>query len=347
MTFLVFAACRNALGGRRGAAFQGAPSGNPPVSGFADFRDLNFGNGITECPQAGMNVEPSRSTGGARSIRSSSSATAATIAGRIPSTAASRRTRRRSTSTRPNSKNIVRAQNDYRLRFRLVRVRRQLRRRPDLVRRIIPFPSTTRSAQNRLRVSGGDPVSSSTAPASCTTRSINFNRDDDDNGISVQPLDERRLHVESCPACRSDRRRPPDDIESCGGPGDPRMPGDGAVIYSSEPTARRDTRTSASPFDDKEYMAAGPRPPGVTPVCFSADRQDGDSGRQRRLSERHHRRRSPLRHVDEVRHPPWPRGPQVEDRISYSDDQAARGRPEGDQRQRAVLRVRVRRRDHM
>ena len=58
---------------------------------------------------------------------------------------------------------------------------------------------------------------------------------------------------------------PPNQDEEavCGGVGDPRQPGDGVITWNQDPTPG--TFDGDAPFDDKNWMAAGPRPAGVAP----------------------------------------------------------------------------------
>jgi hypothetical protein len=58
----------------------------------------------------------------------------------------------------------------------------------------------------------------------------------------------------------------PDDAV-CGGTGDVRQPGDGVITWNRDPTPGN--FNGDAPFDDKNWMAAGPRPQGVDPVCFT------------------------------------------------------------------------------
>jgi hypothetical protein len=57
-----------------------------------------------------------------------------------------------------------------------------------------------------------------------------------------------------------------DTAARCGGNGDVRRPGDGVVNYTPDPD---NTLNGSVPFNDKNYMTAGPRPAGVTPTCFA------------------------------------------------------------------------------
>jgi hypothetical protein len=60
---------------------------------------------------------------------------------------------------------------------------------------------------------------------------------------------------------------PDPDNAVCGGVGDPRQPADGVITFNEDPTPG--TFDGDAPFDDKNWMAAGPRPDGVAPVCFT------------------------------------------------------------------------------
>ncbi len=68
-------------------------------------------------------------------------------------------------------------------------------------------------------------------------------------------------------ADRESQDTPEPDDAVCGGVGDPRQPGDGVITWNQDPTPG--TFDGDAPFDDKNWMAAGPRPDGVEPVCFS------------------------------------------------------------------------------
>nr|MDP9491703.1 heme exporter protein CcmD [Actinomycetota bacterium] len=60
---------------------------------------------------------------------------------------------------------------------------------------------------------------------------------------------------------------PDRDDAVCGGVGDPRQPADGVITWNQDPTPG--TFNGDAPFDDKNWMAIGPRPAGVAPQCFA------------------------------------------------------------------------------
>jgi hypothetical protein len=107
----------------------------------------------------------------------------------------------------------------------------------------------------------GDPVSVFDRAGVAYSSSINFNRTDDTNGITVQ-----RSTNGGFTWTRPCVPIPSDTALVCGGPGDPRQPGDGVVTHFDDPD---EGGPALPPFDDKEWLAAGPRPDGVTPQCFT------------------------------------------------------------------------------
>jgi hypothetical protein len=64
-----------------------------------------------------------------------------------------------------------------------------------------------------------------------------------------------------------DTDTPDTDDAVCGGIGDVRQPGDGVITWNRDPTPGN--FNGDAPFDDKNWLAAGPRPAGVSPVCFT------------------------------------------------------------------------------
>ena len=90
---------------------------------------------------------------------------------------------------------------------------------------------------------------------------------DDSNGVFVwRSTNGGFTWTRPCvPIANEDTPEPDDAV--CGGVGDPRQPGDGVITWNQDPTPG--TFDGDAPFDDKNWMAAGPRPDGVEPVCFS------------------------------------------------------------------------------
>ena len=178
------------------------PAG-PEISSVAEFRDVQLGTGLTECPQAGSPgaQHPKALDRRNKDRRRAGFERRRTTAGPTTrSTAASRRTRPASTSTRSDSKNAVGGANDYRLGWATS-----------------GFYASTDNGEHWYDGAHSVPVAAqaattSTAAAtrrSCTTAQgvvyyadINFNRTDDTNGVLVSSRStQRRLHVE--PAVRS------------------------------------------------------------------------------------------------------------------------------------------------
>ncbi len=90
---------------------------------------------------------------------------------------------------------------------------------------------------------------------------------DDSNGVFVwRSTNGGFTWTRPCVPIANSQTPEPDDAV-CGGVGDPRQPGDGVITWNQDPTPG--TFDGDAPFDDKNWMAAGPRPDGVEPVCFS------------------------------------------------------------------------------
>jgi hypothetical protein len=95
---------------------------------------------------------------------------------------------------------------------------------------------------------------------------IAFTLHDDANGVFVwRSTNGGFTETRPCVPFPNTGTPDPDD-GACGGTGDPRQPGDGVITWNADPTPG--TFDGDAPFDDKNWLAAGPRPAGVSPVCF-------------------------------------------------------------------------------
>jgi len=125
---------------------------------------------------------------------------------------------------------------------------------------ILPGPTTPKGAFN----SGGDPALVHDRAGIVYYAELAFSSADGSNGVFVsRSTNGGFTWTRPCAPIQPQSPIPgKPDASRCGSVGDPRQPGDGAVIFTP------DNGTGAA-FNDKEYIAAGPRPAGVTPVCFS------------------------------------------------------------------------------
>jgi hypothetical protein len=248
-----------------------------PTSGIYDFKDFNFGTGITECPQAnlkGLFGEPFDRRAKDRAEVYSNGGD-------------DRRTNEEFTcfpqnetsiDTNPahgQEKNIVAGQNDYRLGTGSSGYSASNDNGQTWYSGIIPFPSvnpacppnqppsacTGPGGTQGFLVSGGDPAVVFDRAGVVYYAQITFNRDDDTNGITVARSTNGGYTWSR--ACIVD----PVTTAACGGPGDPRLPGDGTVSFQRD---NDNNANSSIPFDDKEYISAGRRPEGVEPTCYDA-----------------------------------------------------------------------------
>jgi hypothetical protein len=278
----------------------------PAQSGIYDFRDVSFGTGLTECPQAGLKPQSQPRPLDRR---------AEDRAERASGTGNDQRTNpeyscfpQNETSIDVNpldERNIVSAQNDYRLGWGTSGINASTDNGNSWYTLIAPFPSLP-SGDNLD--GGGDPAVVFDRAGVVYYSEINFNRTDDTNGIWVmRSTNGGFTWTRPCVAIDTTPTNQTDDQGVCGGAGDPRQPGDGTVSFFQD----NDTLLNGSvPFDDKQYMAAGPRPAGVNPVCFTPFTRSPVACDPARVG------------VDRI-YVTWTRFTQVATiMVSYSDDQA-------------------------
>ena len=239
----------------------GPGKGLIPVSGTVVLADRNLGTTITECPQAGLTGTDRQHPLDRRTIdkveqlsETGDDVRANTDYSCFP---------QNETSVAVNplvQRNILGGQNDYR-----TRARQGFNVSTDSGRNWYSAELPPPSVPNQdILDASGDPVYIFDREAIAYSSSINFNRTDDENGIMVQRSTNGGFTWS----------RPCADVEPpCEGPGDSRQPGDGVVTYFDDPD--NDANFSV-PFDDKEWMAVGPRPAGVEPVCFDPEHQPVD-----------------------------------------------------------------------
>jgi hypothetical protein len=243
------------------------PGQSPAPSGIYDFKDVDLGHAITECPQARLDkfgpppldrrqrdeVEVYSDGGDDRRTNEEYSC--------FPQNEPS-------IDTNPvpgREKNIVAGINDYRLGTGSSGFAASTDNGQKWYSGIIPFPSVNPAGTTQgFLVSGGDPAIVFDRAGVVYYAQIAFNRDDDTNGVTVQRSTNGGFTWSR--ACIQNFQSNP-TVNACGGPGDPRIPGDGVVSFQQD----NDNQPNSSiQFDDKEYIAAGPRPAGVAPQCYSA-----------------------------------------------------------------------------
>lgn len=231
----------------------------PYRSGIYDFKDLNLGTGLTECPQAGFEPEDLKPL----DLRQIDKAE------QVSDEGDDRRTNtefscfpQNETSIAVNPlypRNLVGGANDYRLGWGTSGFYASTNNGKSWYTGIIPFPSLP-SGDNLD--GGGDPALVFDRAGIVYYVDINFNRTDDTNGVfTSRSTNGGFTWTRPCVAIGAT-----DAAAVCGGPGDPRQPGDGVVVFQTDNNTLPD---GSVVFHDKEYVAAGPRPTGVTPICFA------------------------------------------------------------------------------
>jgi hypothetical protein len=235
----------------------------PTPSGAAEFRDVNYGTNISECPQARLDkygpLPADRRVVDRVEVYSDGGD--------------DRRTNeeyhcfpQNETSIDTNPvlpKNLVAGANDYRLGFGSSGVYASTDNGQKWYGSVTPFPSIP-GLRDHLD-GGGDPAIVFDRAGVVYYAQIRFMREDDSNGIFVnRSTNGGFTWSRPCVEIRT-TPDPSTDPGRCGGAGDPRQPGDGRVTFFDDPDGMLN---GSAPFDDKEYIAAGPRPAGVEPVSF-------------------------------------------------------------------------------
>jgi hypothetical protein len=233
----------------------------PTLSGSADFKDVNLGTGITECPQARLDKYGPLPL--ERRVRDRVE--------QYSEGGDDRRTNeeyhcfpQNETSIDTNPvvpKNIVAGANDYRLGWGTSGVYASTDNGQKWYGSVTPFPSVP--GDDHVD-GGGDPAIAFDRAGVVYYAQIRFERETDRNGIFVNRSTNGGF-TWSRP-CVPEGNPPSDQASFCVSPLDPRQPGDGMVTFHPDPDQRLNGN---EPFDDKEYIGVGPRPAGVEPVCFT------------------------------------------------------------------------------
>ena len=237
----------------------------PEMSGPADYRDVDLGTTITECPQAGLSgrdrehpLDRRKKDKAEQLSEGGDDVRANTDYSCFPQNETS-------IAINPRvQRNVLSSQNDYRTLSRQG-FNSSTDNGNSWYSAELPPPSVP---NGDILDSSGDPVSVFDRAGIAYEAAINFNRTDDENGITVQrSTNGGYTWTRPCVPIDNTPQNAADDQGRCGSIGDPRQPGDGVVSYFDDPDA---VLNGNVPFDDKEWMAAGPRPAGVAPVCFTA-----------------------------------------------------------------------------
>jgi hypothetical protein len=242
----------------------------PGPSGIYDFKDVNLGTNLTECPQARLKklfqhpldrrvidrVEDYSETGDDLRTNEEYFCNPQNETAIDHNPAA--------------PKNLIAGANDYRMGWGTSGFYASNDNGQTWYTGIMPFP-TLPSGDNLD--GGGDPAIVFDRAGIGYYAEINFNRTDDVNGIFVmRSTNGGFTWSRACVPIDATPNDTTDNAGRCGSPGDPRQPGDGVVVFQPEndPTPPNGSSANFSvTFHDKEFIGAGPRPAGVTPVCFT------------------------------------------------------------------------------
>jgi hypothetical protein len=235
--------------------------GGAPPSGSFDFRDVDVGNAITECPQAGRTDKQPKpldrrvkdkveqlSNGGGDTMTNQDYAC-------FPQDETS-------IAVNPtNPRNVLGGANDYRLGWGTSGFYATTDNGNHWYDGIKPFPTNANQARDHVD-GGGDPSVVFDRDGTAYYNDLHFMRENDESGIFVgRSTNGGFTWSRPCVPAGST-----DATARCGGNGDVRRPGDGVVAYTPD---NDNTLNGSVPSHDKNYMTAGPRPAGVTPTCFA------------------------------------------------------------------------------
>jgi hypothetical protein len=227
------------------------------LSGAQDFARADYGTGLTQCPQAGLNdqaleqptndplADTTKHSGNIRLNQDYSCFAQDETSVAINPT---------------NSKNVISGANDYRNGFGSSGFYSTTDGGKSWYDGVKPFPSPDNG--NDHLDGGGDPAIAYDRQGTAYYADIHFDRTDATNGVFVaRSTNGGYTWSRPCVALNGNAPHPATDAGAvCGGPGDPRTPNDGTVQYFQD--------GPLTPTTDKEYIATGPRPAGAAPTCF-------------------------------------------------------------------------------
>jgi hypothetical protein len=249
-------------GGAAAAGDASADKAGPELSGAAEFKDVELGTGITECPQAGLrDAKPKPLDSRVKDEAEKRADEGDDV--RANQDYACFPQDETSIAVNPVvAKNVVASSNDYRLGWGSSGFDSTTDNANHFYDGIKMFPSVP-TAHDHFD-GGGDPSVAFDSEGTLYYNDLHFNRDDDDSGIYVGRSTNGGF-TWSKPCTPLPLVGATDANAFCGGSGDPRQPGDGTVIYTKD---NDQTLNGSVPGNDKNYMAIGPRPAGVLPQCF-------------------------------------------------------------------------------
>jgi hypothetical protein len=235
--------------------------GGPSPSGTSDFRDVDVGNAITECPQAGSGLDKQPKPLDQREIDAVEKLSQGGDDGRTNQDYACFPQDETSIAVNPtNQRNAIAGANDYRLGWGTSGFYVTTDGGNHWYDGIKPFPTNANQARDHID-GGGDPSVAFDRGGTAYYNDLHFMRENDESGIFVaRSTNGGFTWSRPCVPAGTDA------TARCGGNGDVRRPGDGVVAYTPD---NDNTLNGSVPAHDKNYMTTGPRPSGVTPVCFA------------------------------------------------------------------------------
>ena len=235
----------------------------PPYSGVFEFSDVTPGTQLTECPQAGLDGHrplDRRQRDEVERISERSDDI------RFNQDYACFPQNETSVAINPlTTRNVIGGGNDYRLGYSLSGFYASTDGGRSFYDGLIPVPSLPDTDSFD---SAGDPAVAYDREGVVYFAEIAFNRTNDRGGIFVmRSTNGGFTWTRACVPIDATPENPADDQSRCNsGAGDPRQPGDGVVTHNEDDD---ELPNGSIQFDDKEYIAAGPRPDGIRAQCYT------------------------------------------------------------------------------
>jgi hypothetical protein len=236
--------------------------GGAPPSGGMDFRDVDVGTAITECPQAGEPIDKQPKPLDQRAKDKVEQLSNGGDDNKTNQDYACFPQDETSIAVNPtNPKNAVAGANDYRLGWGSSGFYVTTDNGNHWYDGIKPFPTNANQARDHVD-GGGDPSVAYDREGTAYYNDLHFMRENDESGIfTARSTNGGFTWSRPCVPAGST-----DATARCGGNGDVRRPGDGVVNYYPD---NDNVLNGSVPANDKNYMTTGPRPAGVQPTCFA------------------------------------------------------------------------------
>src|SRR5919202_3056852 len=251
-------------------SFDEEEGGTIVESGTVDFKAVDFGIFVTQCPQAGKGIDRQPKQLNNQPMDRVEQLAQGGDDKRANQDFFCMPQDETSIGINPkNGRNVVGGANDYRLGTGSSGFYATTDNGQDWYDGIIPFPSVGGAISPGGYVpSGGDPAIVYDRAGVVYYAMLGFLPNNDSNGVFVQRSTNGGFTWSRARVGGSNAQCAPGSPATCTNliTNDPRQPGDGVVQFDQDNDASPNFSIT---FNDKEYITTGPRPAGVAPQCFT------------------------------------------------------------------------------